>query len=157
MLGVGLSWHPSWRPWAPPTLQFSTPTHPPAIPIPPASHRRPRRHHFQAGRRGRHIPAGPQLCLPHLTDWCSPHLLCAGDPTDTIPKLAADAGASLVVTDFTPLRLGRQWREGVAAKLEVPFHEVDAHNVVPCWVASGEQLSWFRGWEWGGALLSGAW
>lgn len=27
----------------------------------------------------------------------------------------------------------------VAEKLEVPFHEVDAHNVVPVWVASGKR------------------
>lgn len=43
----------------------------------------------------------------------------AGDPTETLPQLVQDTGASLLVTDFTPLRLGRQWKEGVAAKLEV--------------------------------------
>ena len=48
-----------------------------------------------------------------------------------------DTGASLLVTDYAPLRLGRLWREAVAGKVEVPFHEVDAHNVVPVWVASG--------------------
>lgn len=57
---------------------------------------------------------------------------------ETLPQLVADTGAALLVTDFAPLRLGRQWRAGVAAKLQVPFHEVDAHNVVPAWVASGE-------------------
>jgi hypothetical protein len=54
-----------------------------------------------------------------------------------VPQLVKDTGASLLVTDFASLRLGRQWRDAVAAKLEVPFHEVDAHNVVPAWVASG--------------------
>ena len=49
----------------------------------------------------------------------------------------ADTGASLLVTDFGPLRLGRQWREGVTAQLQVPFHEVDTHNIVPVWIASG--------------------
>lgn len=61
----------------------------------------------------------------------------AGDPTDTVPQLVQACGASLLVTDFAPLRLGRQWREGVAGKVTVPFHEVDAHNVVPVWAASG--------------------
>lgn len=61
----------------------------------------------------------------------------AGDPLETVPQLVKDTGASLLVTDFAPLRLGRHWREGVAAKIKVPFHEVDAHNVVPVWVASG--------------------
>lgn len=66
----------------------------------------------------------------------------AGDPLEMVPQLVASTGASLLVTDFAPLRLGRQWREGVAGKLPegVPFHEVDAHNVVPCWVASGAAL-----------------
>lgn len=45
--------------------------------------------------------------------------IAAGDPTETLPQLVQESGASLLVTDFTPLRLGRQWKEGVAAKLEV--------------------------------------
>lgn len=45
--------------------------------------------------------------------------ITAGDPTETLPQLVQESGASLLVTDFTPLRLGRQWKEDVAAKLEV--------------------------------------
>lgn len=30
-------------------------------------------------------------------------------------------------------------RRQVADELTVPFHEVDAHNVVPCWVASDKR------------------
>ena len=47
----------------------------------------------------------------------------------------------MLVTDYSPLRLGRQWRAEVAANLprEVPFHEVDAHNVVPVWSASDKR------------------
>jgi deoxyribodipyrimidine photo-lyase len=41
-----------------------------------------------------------------------------------------------VVVDQSPLRLGREWREAVAAAAECPVHEVDAHNVVPVWEAS---------------------
>lgn len=36
----------------------------------------------------------------------------------------------------------------VVERVEVPFHEVDAHNVVPVWVASGKavcHVSW-RSW-----------
>lgn len=40
-------------------------------------------------------------------------LINAGDPTETIPKLVKDTGAGLLVTDFAPLRLGRQWRDAV--------------------------------------------
>ena len=37
----------------------------------------------------------------------------AGDPSETIPALVKESGAGLLVTDFAPLRLGRQWREAV--------------------------------------------
>ena len=36
-----------------------------------------------------------------------------GDPTKTVPKLVEDSGAALLITDFGPLRLGRQWRKEV--------------------------------------------
>ncbi|KIY94077.1 deoxyribodipyrimidine photo-lyase [Monoraphidium neglectum] len=63
-----------------------------------------------------------------------------GDPAATIPKLVRDTGAGLLVTDYSPLRLGRQWRDQVSAALgAVPFHEVDAHNVVPVWSASDKR------------------
>jgi deoxyribodipyrimidine photo-lyase len=58
------------------------------------------------------------------------HLL-QGDAKDTVPQLASDIGAALVVVDQSPARPARQWRDDVAAALEVPLHEVDAHNVVP--------------------------
>lgn len=70
-----------------------------------------------------------------------PFFLLKGQAEETVPALAAEVGASLLVTDFSPLRIGRQWREGVRAALtahapRVALHEVDAHNVVPCWAAS---------------------
>ena len=105
-----------------------------------------------AGGRGVCMQAGlscarswPQLqavskrCALLAAPPCCPVPACrtAGDPTQTIPQLVKDTGASLLVTDFGPLRLGRQWREEVCRQVEVPVHEVDAHNVVPVWVASG--------------------
>ena len=27
----------------------------------------------------------------------------------------------------------------MAKKIDIPFHEVDAHNVVPCWLASDKR------------------
>ena len=29
--------------------------------------------------------------------------------------------------------------DGVAEEIEIPFYEVDAHNIVPCWFASPKQ------------------
>ncbi|KAK9820163.1 hypothetical protein WJX72_006950 [[Myrmecia] bisecta] len=83
---------------------------------------------------------GLQSMQPKLEALNIPFFLLKGDPTVTIPQLVKDTRAGLLVTDFAPLRLGREWREKVAAALDdVPFHEVDAHNVVPCWLASDKK------------------
>ncbi|PNW75594.1 hypothetical protein CHLRE_12g533000v5 [Chlamydomonas reinhardtii] len=63
--------------------------------------------------------------------------LLKGDPAHTLPQLVSGLGAGLLVTDYSPLRLGRTWRDQVCSALgSVPVHEVDAHNVVPVWAAS---------------------
>lgn len=61
-----------------------------------------------------------------------------GEATDTIPKFLKECGASLLVTDFSPLREVRRWKERICERVgdTVTVHEVDAHNVVPVWVAS---------------------
>jgi deoxyribodipyrimidine photo-lyase len=68
-----------------------------------------------------------------------PFHLLMGLPEVELPKFLEKYGAGCLVTDFDPLRLKRQWREVVARKLDIPFFEVDAHNIVPCWVASSKQ------------------
>ncbi|EER15411.1 Deoxyribodipyrimidine photo-lyase, putative [Perkinsus marinus ATCC 50983] len=59
------------------------------------------------------------------------------------PALLADiterVGCKYVVTDFTPLRLNKEWVAAFtkhAKRLDIRFELVDAHNVVPCWVTS---------------------
>jgi deoxyribodipyrimidine photo-lyase len=68
-----------------------------------------------------------------------PFFLLRGDPGAEVPDFAARVGAAQVVTDYSPLRLGRAWRAAVADALTVPFDEVDAHNVVPVWVCSDKR------------------
>lgn len=41
-----------------------------------------------------------------------------------------------LVTDFAPLRLQQKWLKTVVKAMEIPVIEVDAHNIVPCWIAS---------------------
>lgn len=65
-----------------------------------------------------------------------PFFLLQGDPIEELPRFVREAGIGAVVSDFSPLRVGRQWREGVAQSILVPMVEVDAHNIVPTWVAS---------------------
>ena len=68
-----------------------------------------------------------------------PFYLLQGSPEVEITEFIRRSGASCLVTDFDPLRLKRQWQEGVADKLDISFFEVDAHNIIPCWVASDKQ------------------
>ncbi|KAG7269861.1 hypothetical protein CRUP_032819 [Coryphaenoides rupestris] len=65
------------------------------------------------------------------------HLL-RGAPAEVLPGLVSDRGLGAVVTDFLPLRTPRQALESLKKSLpdDVPLVQVDAHNIVPCWVAS---------------------
>lgn len=76
---------------------------------------------------------------PKLEDMGIRFFLVQGNPVDTIPKLVKDTKASLLVTDFSPLRLGMEWRQAVTGAVGIPVHEVDAHNVVPVWEASDKR------------------
>ncbi|MDD5555996.1 MAG: deoxyribodipyrimidine photo-lyase [bacterium] len=65
-----------------------------------------------------------------------PFFLLAGNPPDEIPAFLARRRAGALVVDFNPLRIAAEWRREVAARAAVPVVEVDAHNIVPCRVAS---------------------
>jgi deoxyribodipyrimidine photo-lyase len=68
-----------------------------------------------------------------------PFHLVSGKPGEEIPGWAKTMGIGLLVTDFDPLRLKREWKEAVGQNLAIPLLEVDAHNIVPCWLASSKQ------------------
>ncbi|KAJ0014422.1 hypothetical protein Pint_19883 [Pistacia integerrima] len=67
-----------------------------------------------------------------------PFFLFQGEAEETIPNFVKECGASLLVTDFTPLREIRRCKDKICGRVSdsVAIHEVDAHNVVPVWVAS---------------------
>ncbi|XAR70404.1 Deoxyribodipyrimidine photo-lyase [Bertholletia excelsa] len=67
-----------------------------------------------------------------------PFFLFQGQAVETIPAFLRECGASLLVTDFSPLRDVRRWKEEICERVSgsVSVHEVDAHNVVPLWMAS---------------------
>ncbi|MEJ2225825.1 MAG: deoxyribodipyrimidine photo-lyase [Syntrophobacterales bacterium] len=65
--------------------------------------------------------------------------LIRGEPGEEIPKWVKAMEVGLLVTDFDPLRLKRDWKKQVGEGLTIPFLEVDAHNIVPCWLASPKQ------------------
>ncbi|MBM4167596.1 MAG: deoxyribodipyrimidine photo-lyase [Ignavibacteria bacterium] len=67
-----------------------------------------------------------------------PLILLFGDPIKEIPRSVTTHHAGHLVTDFNPLRISRSWKERIAARIDIPFDEVDTHNIVPCWEASSK-------------------
>jgi deoxyribodipyrimidine photo-lyase len=65
--------------------------------------------------------------------------LLPGHPETVLPEFIESVQAGCLVTDFDPLQIKRMWKSQVARAIEIPFYEVDAHNIVPCWVASPKQ------------------
>jgi deoxyribodipyrimidine photo-lyase len=65
-----------------------------------------------------------------------PFFLLTGEPARELPGFVGRGRVGAVVTDFSPLRLVRAWKTAAAAAIGVSLEEVDAHNVVPCWLAS---------------------
>ncbi|UCH81279.1 MAG: deoxyribodipyrimidine photo-lyase [Nitrospiraceae bacterium] len=66
-------------------------------------------------------------------------VLTAGSPEEQIPRLVKKLKVACLITDFDPLRIKRKWKAEVGKKIDIPFHEVDAHNIIPCWIASPKQ------------------
>lgn len=68
-----------------------------------------------------------------------PFYLLEGPPEQEIADFSMMVNASALVTDFDPLRIKRKWKANLIARLPIPFYEVDAHNIVPCLLASSKQ------------------
>ncbi|MCU0578101.1 MAG: deoxyribodipyrimidine photo-lyase [Desulfobacterota bacterium] len=68
-----------------------------------------------------------------------PFQLLPGEPAEVLPRYMQQIRAGCLVADFDPLQIKRLWKSRVAEGIEVPFYEVDAHNIVPCWAASPKQ------------------
>jgi len=65
--------------------------------------------------------------------------LLEGSPEDVLPGYLQRCDAHLLVSDFDPLRIKRQWQEQLKATVSVPFFEVDSHNIIPAWITSAKK------------------
>jgi len=74
-----------------------------------------------------------------LAKYHIPFLLREGAPEEVLPSVMPAHNVGLLVSDFSPLRVKKQWNERVVEKVDVPVHEVDAHNIVPVWEASDKK------------------
>merc|ERR1711991_160296 len=70
-------------------------------------------------------------------------VLLRGQPEETLPALAEKMDASLVVCDMSPLRVAKEWKANLTQSLSptVALHEVDAHNIVPCWLIPSQETA----------------
>lgn len=67
-----------------------------------------------------------------LADYHIPFFLLTGKPEIEISKFLIESNASILISDFDPLKIKRIWKREIAKKISIPFYEVDAHNIVPC-------------------------
>ncbi len=68
-----------------------------------------------------------------------PLAVLRGAPEEELPRFLMTVKAGALVSDFDPLHIKRTWKAKVAARISLPFYEVDAHNIIPCWLASAKQ------------------
>lgn len=74
-----------------------------------------------------------------LEDLKIPFFMLNGHPAKVLPEFLRQTGAGAVVTDFSPLKFSRLAKEELAANINIPIIEVDAHNIVPCRMASHKE------------------
>ena len=68
-----------------------------------------------------------------------PFYFLLGDPVDEIPKFINEQHIRAIISDFSPLKYNRIWKDQIGKKISIPFYEVDTHNIVPVWEASQKQ------------------
>ncbi len=63
-------------------------------------------------------------------------ILLKGEPVATLQNFISENRVALLVSDFDPLRVKRKWKDELNTLIDISHHEVDAHNIIPCWIAS---------------------
>jgi deoxyribodipyrimidine photo-lyase len=65
--------------------------------------------------------------------------LLTGSPGREVPGFINKHRARILITDFDPLNIKKQWKYNVNNTIAIPFYEVDAHNIIPCRISSNKQ------------------
>lgn len=68
-----------------------------------------------------------------------PFFLLPESPETAVSKMVEKVKAAMIVTDFLPLRLKKIIEKNIERKSPCPLYVIDAHNVVPCTMASSKQ------------------
>ncbi|MCS7092725.1 MAG: deoxyribodipyrimidine photo-lyase, partial [Patescibacteria group bacterium] len=62
-----------------------------------------------------------------------------GNAISEVIKIANNKDTTCIVTDFSPSKYKRRKIEKIVSQINIALYEVDAHNIVPCWIASAKQ------------------
>ncbi len=68
-----------------------------------------------------------------------PFYILKGTPEKEIPTFCTKYKITDLITDFSPLKIAKQWKEDVLDKVSCNVFEIDAHNVIPVWLTSQKQ------------------
>lgn len=82
---------------------------------------------------------GLQEVEENLAELNIPFDVLLGHPPEMLESYTQNMGVELLITDFSPLKIKRNWREETASRLNIPMRMVDAHNIVPCFMASDKE------------------
>jgi deoxyribodipyrimidine photo-lyase len=70
--------------------------------------------------------------------------LLEGYPEIEFPSFLHEVDAGLLVTDFDPIEINRRWTRRVGAEIDIAMHQVDSHNIVPCWKVAKRRISTYE-------------
>ena len=65
--------------------------------------------------------------------------LIRGDAVYSIPEFIEKNNIGFLITDFSPLRVYKKRTQKVAQAINIPYHIVDANNIIPVWEISQKQ------------------
>jgi deoxyribodipyrimidine photo-lyase len=81
---------------------------------------------------------GLEILRKELKNYNIPFFLLSGSSEAEIPKFLKETNAGILVTDFDPIRIKKAQKGRIAEKIKIQLYEADAHNIIPCWIASGK-------------------
>lgn len=79
---------------------------------------------------------GLSVVSSELQNFNIPFVKIGGTPEDVLPGFLKDIDAGILVCEFDPLRVKRNWQKNTVQQLDIPVFEIDAHNIVPTWLVS---------------------
>ena len=75
----------------------------------------------------------------NLAQFNIPMIFSQGGIDQIIPKIIDEYKISVIITDFSPLKVSKTWLQRLRNSCSDPIIICDNHNIVPIWVASNKQ------------------